>query len=370
MTSACYDVVVVGAGVAGASLGLQLARQNLKVALVEQGVAGAGGATALSGGIVRVYDPDPVLARLSEAGRSLLLNWQQLGMRSPSPYSRSGAFWLRPQQETPAATHIHVGNIRDFPQLGFLGARADNPQVLYEADSGYVDPRRLCAAMVSEAQAQGMDLFENTPVSGFQRLADQTLKVNTSGGNLSAARVALCTGAGLIDTHGEAVGYARAIPLVTVHVEGIVLDAPLIDESASTYLRPLRAGTFFCGAQKWSEPGQPVDHKQVCDDALARLRTVLGYDAAIDVINVGQKFDAYTGDFHPVSRFVEDDQVFLLGGFSGRGVKYALAIGVSAARALVASLGRTWRYSLWDDCLAHVEFEGELSCVQKEANLA
>jgi len=370
MTSACYDVVVVGAGVAGASLGLQLVRQGLKVALVEQGVAGAGGATALSGGIVRVYDPDPVLARLSEAGRSLFLNWDRLGMRSPSPYSRCGAFWLRPQQEVPAAAHIHVGNISDFSQLGFLHARADNPQVLYEPDSGYVDPRRLCAALVTEAQTLGLDLFENTRVSGYQRLGDQTLKLRTSAGSLSAVRVALCTGAGLLDTHAEAAGYVRAIPLVTVQVEGMVLDAPLIDESASTYLRPLRADRFFCGAQKWSEPGQPVDRRQVCDDALARLRAVLGYDAAIDVINVDQKCDAYTGDFHPVSRFVEGDQVFALGGFSGRGVKYSLAIGVTAARALVASLGHTWQYSRWDDCLAQVGFDGDTPCVQKEAALA
>lgn len=371
MMEARYDVVVIGAGVAGASLCMQLARQGLNVALVEQGVAGGGGATALSGGIVRVHDPDPALARLSEAGRALFLEWEQLGLRAPSPYIRSGAFWLRRSRQTESlGGGIQVGRIQDFPQLTFLRDREDNPQVLYEPDSGYVDSRRLCAALLSEALSIGVDVYENTVVTGHRYLADQTVQVSTKDGSFIADRLAICTGADMPQTALMSECYSRSIPLVTVRVEGVTPGVPVIDEAAATYIRPLRGDRFFCGSQKWCMPGQTFDRQQVQDDALMRLRRLLGAAPTIDVINVAQKFDSYTEDLRPIIRFVEGSQIFVLGGFSGRGVKYSLAAGVIGARNLVKSLGLRYQRSLWDDCLDNAGLEHEESGQSGEIELA
>jgi|TARA_R110002073_G_scaffold45053_2_gene124631 glycine/D-amino acid oxidase-like deaminating enzyme len=352
MTAHHYDVVVIGAGVAGASLCLQLARQGVRVALVEKGTVGAGGATALSGGIVRVHDPDPFLSSLSAAGRNLLLNWSKLGVEGPSPYTKSGVYWLKSDQPGRSiATDTRVGRVADFPRLNFLRERSDPLHVLYEPDSGYVDARRLCASLVQSAINLGVDVYENTHVVGYEVSTSGEVTVRTHSGSFTAHKVALCAGAGFVQMTRMEGAYVRSIPLVTVRANSVRLETPIIDETASTYMRPLRSGVFFCGSQKWSVPGEEFDRKAVANDALKRLRLVLGRNVDIEVINVDQKYDAYSHDLRPVIRFIDGKSVLFLGCLSGRGVKYSLAVGVLAARKLIQSMSGHYQESVWDDCI-------------------
>ena len=89
-----YDVVVVGAGVAGATTARALARWRLNVVVLEAGNDVACGATRANSGIVHAgYDPLPgtLKARFNAAGSKLFPQWaDELGFS----YVRNGSLVL------------------------------------------------------------------------------------------------------------------------------------------------------------------------------------------------------------------------------------------------------------------------------------
>jgi glycine/D-amino acid oxidase-like deaminating enzyme len=63
-----FDVIVIGAGVMGASIAAALVENGLDVALMEKGIAAGQGATRDTGGIVRGLELDPALRPLTRRG--------------------------------------------------------------------------------------------------------------------------------------------------------------------------------------------------------------------------------------------------------------------------------------------------------------
>ncbi len=97
-----YDVVVVGAGVAGSAVARELCRFDLRVCVVEAGNDLACGATRANSGIVHAgYDPLPgtLKARFNVEGSRLYPRW------ADSSASRTGATarscWRSPKRRWP-----------------------------------------------------------------------------------------------------------------------------------------------------------------------------------------------------------------------------------------------------------------------------
>ncbi len=89
-----YDVIVIGAGVIGATTARELARFDLRVLVLEAGLDLACGATRANSGIVHAgYDPLPgtLKAKYNVAGSVLFEQWQrELGFG----FYRNGALVL------------------------------------------------------------------------------------------------------------------------------------------------------------------------------------------------------------------------------------------------------------------------------------
>ncbi|WP_156791179.1 FAD-dependent oxidoreductase, partial [Gordonibacter pamelaeae] len=89
-----YDVIVVGAGVAGAACARELSRYRLDVAVLEAGNDVTCGATRANSGIVHAgYDPVPgtLKARYNREGSRLFAQWaDELGFA----YRRNGSLVL------------------------------------------------------------------------------------------------------------------------------------------------------------------------------------------------------------------------------------------------------------------------------------
>lgn len=56
-----YDVAVIGAGIVGASIAARLSSTGLAVALIDKWCRRRWRSECASGGLVRLYDPDPLL---------------------------------------------------------------------------------------------------------------------------------------------------------------------------------------------------------------------------------------------------------------------------------------------------------------------
>ena len=95
------DVVIVGAGIVGASCARALARDGLRVTIVDAAMIG-GGTTAAGMGHVVVMDDNPAQLALTRYSREL---WQELADELPEDceFDSCGTLWVATDDEELAA---------------------------------------------------------------------------------------------------------------------------------------------------------------------------------------------------------------------------------------------------------------------------
>ena len=103
MTDA-FDVVIVGAGIAGCACARELAEAGVQVAIVERDAPGSG-ATAAGMGHIVVMDDSPAQLALTHHARTL---WQKLtaGLPAAVEYEERGTLWIAADEEEMAAGRI------------------------------------------------------------------------------------------------------------------------------------------------------------------------------------------------------------------------------------------------------------------------
>src|SRR6266702_1533465 len=95
-----FDAVVIGCGIAGASLSWFLARRGLSVLCLER-ERPAGGGTGLSAAIMRQHYSTPLMARLAHAAIGILGDArQELGR--DAGFSRAGYLFMVPPEQVEA----------------------------------------------------------------------------------------------------------------------------------------------------------------------------------------------------------------------------------------------------------------------------
>ena len=137
---ATADVVVVGAGVQGASLAFQLAKRGVRVAVVERSGVAAG-ATGRSSGFVRMHYDLAVEAALAWASFPYFTSWaEHVGVGDPG-FVRTGFLQLADEHDA-AALRANVGE-----QLA-LGIRTGvvSPAEIAELVPGIVPDGIVCGA--------------------------------------------------------------------------------------------------------------------------------------------------------------------------------------------------------------------------------
>lgn len=351
------EVAVVGGGVAGTAIAAFLAREGVATTLLDGSVAGAGGATAGSGAIVRVFDPDPALGALGRRGVELFRNWEALGFAGPAPFRASGFLYL-PRPETAEAASataralstpglpVEVVDRRDVAARFGLDPGLPGPALL-EPAAGYGHPRLAAQLLAAELRRRGGAILESCPVKRIER-ADGRWRLHLAAGRIEADIVVLAAGAFARRFLPELRFVVRSIPLVQIRGATV---GPLVDEAAETYFCPVSEGLFHAGTRVNMDAGDPselrLDEQAVLSDALERAGRVLGPDRPLSALSLLLGFDGYTPDNRPVLGFAGGEAeggLYLATGLSGRGFKYCLALGEAVAREIGAAvLGRTDR---------------------------
>lgn len=201
-----YDVVVVGAGVAGCCTARELARYDLRVLVLEAGNDIANGATRANSGIVHAgFDPRPgtCKAHYNVAGVHAMPHWAaDLGFA----YYKNGAYVL-------AFTDEEVERLYDLqqravengaPEVFIVSAeevRAAEPDVspevkaaLWAPDSGVVDPYGLAYASLENALTNGVELAFSQQVCDVQREEGGFILTTQSGEEFHARAVVNAAG--------------------------------------------------------------------------------------------------------------------------------------------------------------------------------
>lgn len=288
---ASYDVVVIGAGITGASTAYHLQkRQAGRVLLLERSTPAAGG-TGRSAAIVRQHYSTPLMARLALAGVAMFQAMaEELGQ--DGGYQRTGWAFLVPAEARAAAerniamqrglgidTRILSDSERAerLPWLNPDGVAA----VVWEAEGGYADPVRSTEAYVGAFERSGGTVRLRTACRGLVRQGDRIAGVVTDQGEIPAGAVVNAAGpwaprlaelAGIPmtmrtlreqDTVWQARG-GRALP-----------DCSVSNAVDATYLRPLGGGRFVIG-RGFPKPYldcDPENYKQTADaDFIAEVQ--------------------------------------------------------------------------------------------------
>ncbi|AZE55583.1 Glycine oxidase ThiO [Pseudomonas synxantha] len=184
-------IVVIGAGIVGASLAYHLAGKGANVAVIEAGEVASGVTATSFAWLNTTHDaPDPIAALRSAA----IDAYHRLERELPTVKIRwTGALCYGADIQPGADSRITRQRIQA------LEPRLRNPpeQAQFKAEEGALDAVQTTHALIAGAQAHGATLLTHTRVLGFRMQGSQVTGVETSLGTVDADLVVLAAGTGI-----------------------------------------------------------------------------------------------------------------------------------------------------------------------------
>ena len=201
-----YSVVVIGAGVIGATTARELSRYDASVLVLEAGLDIACGATRANSGIVHAgFDPAPgtLKAKYNVEGAALFPQWQrELGFG----YYKNGALVLAFDNadratlenllERATANGVEGCTIIEQEELRAMepNVSPDAVAALFAPTSGIVDPYGLTFAAAENAAANGVEFRFDARVTNITREDDSFLVQTHDGNEIRAKAIVNCAG--------------------------------------------------------------------------------------------------------------------------------------------------------------------------------
>jgi glycine/D-amino acid oxidase-like deaminating enzyme len=350
------DAVIIGGGVTGASIAFHLARRRAgAVVLVEKAFLAAG-PTGRSSACLRQHYSTPETCRMVLRSLRFFERFaEHTGGRTAS-FVRTGYLLgvddrLRAPMETSVA--LQRSQSIDTRLITPEEARAIEPRLCiddltaacYEPDAGHADPSQATQGLAAAARDLGVEVVEQTAVTGLRAEGDRVRAVETTRGVIETPVVVNAAGA-----WGDRVARMAGveIPLTVCRHRINLVEWPpeargphpmVYDFVTNIYTRPETGGLILVGSldDERNDRADPDAYREGVTydetaDALGRLvtrfpalergRVARGYAGCFDV----------TPDWHPVLDQVGPAGFHVAVGFSGHGFKLSPAVGEMVAR--------------------------------------
>jgi len=364
------DVIVVGAGVQGASLAFHLARRGADVLVLERNTVAAA-ATGRSSGFVRMHYDLESDARLAAASFPYFHDWAGRVGAGDCGFVRTGFVQLVPAvQEQDLRANVAMQQrigintcAIDGRELVALmdGLVADDVvAAAYEPDSGYADPSATAAGFVEAARRRGARLIQGCRVEAVLVDGDRVAGVRADRGEFHAPVVVDVAGAWA----GElAVTAGVEVPLeawrhATAYFglpEGRSSAFPIvIDNPNEVYFRPEGRELMLVGLEIGNEVGGSPDRPlapisdSTIEQMAARVCARVPWMSAGTLRTAHGGQDGITPDQRPILGAAGPDGFFLACGFSGTGFKTAPAVGACLSELILDGRSTTVDISGYD----------------------
>ena len=345
------DVVVVGAGLFGASTAFQLARRGVgSVVLIDRGPV-CGGDSGVSFSMVRRHYSNEVVARLAMRGVDVIRRWDDEVGTGDSGYVRTG-YLLTATPDRADALRDNVRRLRSWgldttvvepaeiaglePLLSLDGIAVG----AYEPDGGFADTYRMTLSWFAAAVGSGVRAALGRTVTSILVEGGRVIGVDTEGGPIHADTVVLAAGSWGADLARTA---DVEVPITLRRLEVAFVqqaaDEPHVritfsDMASNLVMRPDRAGVAWVVTY---QPEVRYDHRDECARAVdpayeEGIRRALGermpaYANAVWLGGFAGAYD-YTPDWNPVVGWAPGlDGLYLALGWSGHGFKLAPSVG-------------------------------------------
>lgn len=350
------DVIVVGAGVHGASLAFHLASRGARVVVVERSTA-ASGATGRSSGLVRIHDALLAQARLAWASYDWFREWPER-VGGSCGFTVTGFLWIEQagvadRLRASVAAHRRLGVetsvvvADEIRRIAPVLAVEDGEVAAYEPASGYADPTATATGFLTAARARGARLVQGAEVVAIRVVGSAVTGVETTRGSFAAPVVVDAAGAWATRVASLA---GLEIPVRTWRHDTAFLGAPpavpvpfpvVIDDHNSMYLRPEGSSLVLVGLEDGSEIGGSPDRdtaaaaagfdQRVTERVLRRIPGLA--NGTFHSAHSGQ--DGITPDQRPIIGPAGPDGFYLDCGHSGTGFKTSPAVGLGVAELIL-----------------------------------
>jgi sarcosine oxidase subunit beta len=362
------DVIIIGAGVHGASLAFHLAGRGVKPLLLEKNFIGAG-ATGRSSGLVRMHYDVRQDSELAWVSFDYFRNWAEM-IGGESGFTRTGFIQIVARENEGAlrkntAMHQAIGiasfliTADDVKRLAPSFETDDFDVAAYEPESGYADPSATTTSLVNAAKARGTRIVQDCAVTGVMVEGGKVKGVGTSRGDFFAPVVVNAAGA-WAQALNASVGLD--LPITTWRHDTMFIGRPremgpshpvVIDFPNEMYFRPETGGLTLVGLEDGNPLGESpegdTDHAQkgFVERAIERIcqRVPVMEKGYLHTAHGG--YDGITPDQHPLLGQAGPEGFYLQCGMSGMGFKIAPAVGLCMSELILDGEAKTVDISIY-----------------------
>jgi glycine/D-amino acid oxidase-like deaminating enzyme len=356
-SAATADVVIVGAGVMGASIAFQLAKRRAgKIVVIDKEHVGRGG-SGRSSALIRMHYSHAPEVQLALISLKMFENWHE-EVGEPGDFRKTGFVRIVHPNETERLE-------RNVEMQRNLGARVEllgrqelrelEPDWMvdqvelaaYEPDSGYGDGAGVANDFLMRAREMGVAYLPKTQLTALCVENGKARGVRTDQGDIAAGKVVVATGPWTRPLLQQA-GFDPPIE-TEYHQVAILKSAPdmrggrsaCIDSVTATYFRPDAHDKFLVGDFYGQRPVDPENFPQrPSDESLGEIIERASH--RVPKLENAEVMRGVTGvyDMTPDSRPLlgevpEVDGLYVCAGFSGMGFKISPAIGIVMAELLM-----------------------------------
>jgi len=357
------EVVIVGAGVMGASIAFHLAERRAgRILVLDKGYV-ASGASGRSSGLVRMHYTYPPEVHLALLSVDYFTDWQQR-LGRPSSFRRTGflrivpvsqAARLRANVEMQQACGVNTRVVtREELREMEPGWRLDDVEVAaYEPDSGYADAATVAGDLLACARERGAGYRLGCRARCLLIDGGRVVGVETDDGPIAAPVVVVAAGAWSRRLFAQA---DIPLPLECEYHDVLILKRPsgdgapnraCIDSSLGIYFRPegqiqTLLGGFEGPRSLDPSSAEPEVSPNSIETKLRRAAHRIPSLAEAGVVRQITGYYTMTPDSRALLGPVPGAEgLFCCTGFSGMGFKISPAIGLVMSEMILEGEART-----------------------------
>ena len=357
------DIVILGAGVMGASIAFHLAKRKVgNIVVLDKDHVGRGG-SGRSSALVRMHYSYPPEVQLALISLRVFQNWQEV-VGAPGDFRKTGFVRIVHPNET-ARLKLNVEMQRKLGATVDLIGKQDLQQLepdwnvddvefaAYEPDSGYGDGAGVAGDFLSAAREMGVTYLSRTQATEFVVEGGYIRGVASDQGAISSPVVISATGPWTRPLFQQA---GCDLPIeCEYHQVAILRNAPgmkgggcaCIDSVTATYFRSDAHDKFLVGDFYGKRPIDPDNFPQrASDESLEEIieracRRIPRLEGAEVMRGVTGVYDM-TPDSRPLlGQIPEIRGLYVCAGFSGMGFKISSAVGLVMSELVLDGKGKS-----------------------------
>jgi sarcosine oxidase subunit beta len=360
---ATADIVILGAGVMGASIAFHLAQRKAgKIVVIDKGHVGQGG-SGRSSALVRMHYSYPPEVRLALVSLQMFQNWRDV-VGTEGDFRKTGfvrivhpgegdCLKLNIDMQRKLGVNVNLIDRHELKELEPDWQVDEVELAAYEPDSGYGDGAGVANDFLTRARELGVTYLSKTQAVEFLIEDGRVRGVRTDQGEIAAPIVVAATGPWTRPLF-QKVGIDLPIEN-EYHQVAILKNAPdmrgggcaCIDSVSATYFRSDAHDKFLIGDFYGQRPVDPDNFPQrASDDGLEEIIERASH--RIPKLENAEVMRGVTGvyDMTPDSRPLLGEVSGVTGlhicaGFSGMGFKISPAIGLAMSELLLDGRGKT-----------------------------